>query len=805
MARVVTNGYIEEIYTKYFERCQIPGASSIKYDGLQFVFRDLLVKLDDVSRALKTISSQSIVFVYADVVILPTENWSLSNTTLFIVARHIVANSGKHFLFDYRYSENVSFVIYTAEVEGSLEIKTLDSQEHLTVYDLSQFDSLGVQISFKNGSAIRRDLTYIGEELLEFGKDLWMSLSSIFQFSTVILDSQPEVASSMLRWIKTVTCTSRVAKDLYLQSSAFLSQMTLLTSKVCFVPSLNPNIYVGVIEGYAKAGIQYDNQYQIFRLGTENKEQWSEAARQMQQYFKLTSDFNQYLIDQATKNVENSQLSIIDSTAHFNTQKLNVDQAAIKFKYGVEKWKDEMIKKSIFNISISLIEFVGGISLIAVGDEAAGISAAQSIEKATKAAAEAGDSESQAVNTSQMLKRLAENMKSLKAIEEAVATTYKFINSVLKETTYIESASNFDNLKENVSNFDDVTLPSDNDISCQAEWDAFQIEADNLLKVAIETGIDGASEYNVALDKLAIYGKALSATKSSYIHSAQELAQLHMQNKIGDNMQSSLAEYIQKLNNETKPDETMMFLFYVHDMNIKRWMYIAIQSYTQAYRYWALQESKIKPSLFENIQDLQEDLATIEKEYADALDSFNPHPQSFGGFVGRSAIKFEITDESTLNEFKNNKLVHFIFPLDSEQFEDYDRVRLSTIRVWLHGITENNEVKIRITNSGTYFDRFKGKEFCFTSTPLDRIFNYNGAPEDEKAIIIDGCVSDREKDVYFEPTPFSGWQISLPYKSNEYIDLSGLAKITISFAGSLIEKSTSDNYGQIREGNKTSL
>lgn len=258
---------------------------------------------------------------------------------------------------------------------------------------------------------------------------------------------------------------------------------------------------------------------------------------------------------------------------------------------------------------MALVEFAGSVALMAVGDEAAGASAGKSAEAAGKAAVEAAKVGGQAAKMSKTMKDLANAMKQLKKTGEALIKTYKFINEIVKAAKNIQGASKFDDLK----------LPSADDISSQAEWDVFRLKVDNMMKKVIDAGIDGARAYNEELDKLAIYGKALSANQASLIQSAQEVARLYMQKHVSDAMQNSLDQAVQRLKQGMKPDDTMMHLLYVRGLNIKRWLYIALQNYIRAYRYWALRDSLVTPSITKSVQEMKEDLAKIKQDYANAL------------------------------------------------------------------------------------------------------------------------------------------------------------------------------------------
>lgn len=310
------------IYKSVQDKAKIPGTAK-QTAGTQFIYRDMLVKLDDVLVALAEAAIRPVmIFVYADVVQMPTErNWLLDNVGLFIATRRIEADTGSYFQLDYRSKNNGQLVVYAAEVKGPLQVKvftTAGGRTKTDIVDLSQFDALGVQVLNLDGALVRKDLTYIGEEALVLGGELWLALSCIFQFATVLMESRPEIAAAMLRWIQASTAPSTVAKDMYLQAATFLSQLALSSGTVNFVPYLSKNVYEESAQGFEDAALQYEAQYQIFYQEKEDKSRWLDAAGQMQKYFGLTGDFNRQLITQASDNLNNAQQAVDEAAKRLN-------------------------------------------------------------------------------------------------------------------------------------------------------------------------------------------------------------------------------------------------------------------------------------------------------------------------------------------------------------------------------------------------------------------------------------------------------------------------------------------------------
>jgi hypothetical protein len=361
-------------------------------------------------------------------------------------------------------------------------------------------------------------------------------------------------------------------------------------------------------------------------------------------------------------------------------------------------------------------------------------------------------------------------MQSLVKIGKALAETYKMIQEIVTASSEIQSASDLSN-----------PVPSADDISAQAEWDVFRLKVDEMLQFPVDNDIDGASDYRDALDELTIYAKALAATQASLVRTAQELARLQLQARVSTAMTRTIDESITRMQDSEKPDQVMMHLLFARGMNVKRWLFIAIRNYSWSYRYWALRPSSVTPSITASASDLVEDFSAMQRDYADALSSFPSPPQAFGTEDGGLAV--EITDPRVIEALRNNGEAQFSIDPANRIFAPYDRVRLQRLRVWLYGAT--GPAYVQISTNGVYDDRLAGSGFKFTAAPLERFFQYHGAPGDG-SIDGGGVVDDEERFAYFQPTPFTNWHLKLPSEFNGTLDLSGLNKVTMTFSGSAI-------------------
>lgn len=776
MANPVSNHFDwSAIYADVQAGTQVPATSETTRDGSTLIFRDLLVSLDTVIQTVETAPTRPLfVHVFADVVTLSAErNWALPPIALFIVARRVVAASGTFLQLDYRKETQATLVLYAGEIEGPLRVQAVTAAQPNTprVFDLTTFPSLGVRIAFAGGQAVQTPLTALPDELLSLGSPLWMSLSTNFEVGSILAESRSEAARAMLGWIQAACAPSPKLREIGLQSAALLAQLTVSASGVTFVPYLSPSVYRDSATAFGEAVKQYENEYQRFSAATASKEQWIASAQNMQKYFALTNDFNRELVAQATGNLKGAQDAVAEAKQRFTLVQLTIAPLRERFKAGIEIWKSDQKLAAVFSILSAVATFGASIAAMAIGDEAAAAGAAGAVTNAAKAADQAAKVGGEVSKLSGTMSALVEAMKALQKITEALTKTYEFIQKIVEASSRIQDSSAYGN-----------PVPSVDDISAQAEWDIFRMKVDRMMQFPVDQSIEGASEYREALDQLAIYGKALAATQASLVRTAQELARLQLQSRVSSGMTETIDASIERMKASEKPDQLMMHLLFVRGLNIKRWLFIAIRNYTWSFRYWALRPSSVKASITASASELVEEFATMQRDYAEALQSFNPPPQKFGWSEGGVAV--DITDPRVLQDLRTKGEAQFTVDAAAPAFAAYDRVRLSRLRVWLHGASGPAYVQIR--TNGVYRDRLRGEAFTFTAAPLERFFQYHGAPGDELGIDGDGDVADEQRFAYFQPTPFTVWHIKVPKSLNPKIDLAGLDKISMTFSGSAI-------------------
>ena len=588
----------------------------------------------------------------------------------------------------------------------------------------------------------------------------------------------------MLEWTKVSTGEWEKAVDMFLQSSSLLARLEAAKEEVTFVPFLSKDVYAKQATVFVKAAAAYEEQY--IRLSDINQEinirLEEENLRSAHAQDKL--DFLDYLIEQNQRNLIQALVAVEVLEKKLNQQTSVVERAEYDFRVGLQMYEYDKQFENAFKIITAVFDFGLAVAGLFIGNPAASVKAAE----AAKQAAEAGSA-------------LGDIMSQIKDITEALYAVYDFSLTVEEASKDIEEARE---LVEKL-NQTEFSFPKDDenwDLVASVYWPQFQYEAEKQLEHPIELGIDGAREYLLALDILALYGQSLATKKRDIIPISQEIAQLRVQKIVIELQEERIWDYVQDLEEWERANAEMMQVFYERYLNIKRWLFGTIENYTRAYQFWSLHDSLVTPSMTKSVAELKVDLTKIEQDYEKALDRF--HPKRPTELIGQT---YEVTSLEDLKSFKETTTVTVPILLADPDFSNYDRVRIEEIRLWLEGVKfhgPNKRVYLKIWNQGeNYDDRFEENDHHFTGEPLDLPFAYQvteesdppGGPSDIDWHFEDGSVGyafvtnktvNELQHAYFEPPVFTNWTLVFDSDQNSDVDITDVRKITLQFYGSII-------------------
>ncbi|ERB66035.1 hypothetical protein N779_06845 [Vibrio coralliilyticus OCN008] len=376
-------------------------------------------------------------------------------------------------------------------------------------------------------------------------------------------------------------------------------------------------------------------------------------------------------------------------------------------------------------------------------------------------------------------KNLVTNVKNVTGIIDSITKTVAGIASL---TTEVKSTIKMQRISETMDSFD-FAVPSLNESNLA--WDLMIAEVRSNLRYADSLGIKGARVYLLELEKQVLLGKAINASQLNLVQEQAKLVDLLLTRKVTINQKERLNQLIANASDDSNALEKVEQELARVSLHFKRPMFVALSNYVAAYEYWALKDSDIKPSLNKTYLDYQFDLAAIENEYVNALNRFQPAPQDF------NIDNFIVDDPEQISALVKTGEFNFNVPLEQSQFCAFDRVRLDKIRVFFEGenLPYGKQFNLSISNGGIYYDRFEREDFKFSANPLTRAFYYrlDDALSNQVSIITDGALSDKFAYAYFEPTPFTNWNVALNNFDHNNADnnqyLNSVERLRVEFSG----------------------
>lgn len=788
------------LYQSLTTEGNVPAAASQVIDQNHAVFQAMYLDLGVIATTLLTSEfTPPLVTIYADVLNVPdTLNYVLQGSALVIVARRIQTGTAPRINIDYRTSNVASLLVYTNDVSGAISVvAAVDDNGSVKPYPFTisaPQPGGGIQILMQNGVPTQVARTWAQGVATTPPQTFQDALMASFIFGSLLYDQQPDIALSIFTWVKDWSSASPALLDSFLRST---SMVTLLSSEInaqqngaAFVPYLTGTIYTSLAQAFVAQAQDYETNYLALSTQETIDANAIKLAQTLLANQALQSDYVTKLLAQAQSNYDNAVAAVNAAQSNFAQAQHNVQTIQIEFQQiGIPEWEREQILKAIISLATAVVTFGVGIAGMLVGDEAAGAaSAGAAVEgaEAVEAAAQAGS------DIAKMAKQLADVMKQLKKVIEGLKKVYELSMAVVAAANDIQKAQSSTAKMQAID-----TSTGGADLSGTYQWQVYQLNADAAMAGPVSQGVEYANDLKLAIDAVAIYGQALAAAQLAAINAGQAYAKVQLQLALSQAQQKNLQQYVDGLTAGEQPVLAMMQLFYQRYLDVKSSLFAALEGYQASYFYWALAQSSVNPRIIDPVAKIStglSDLTAITLDQANALARFSPPPQSM------TQQQVVIDDPAVLAALKSNGTASWALQLANTSFSGMDRVRLSLVRVWLESTpvpTADYEVQIAITNSGNYLDRFQGTPYQFTAQPLVRGFKYRVSAANEGSydrilangayayIEIDGAVDQEVSYAYFEPTPFSEWQIKLG-QSTAGLDLSGVTRIVMEFAGSAI-------------------
>ena len=699
----------------------------------------------------------------------------MSATGLLLAARRIEVDGSAAIVVDCRDSAATTAIVFAGQVLGDLQavVATAGTSAQLPLGGAS---ALGAQVMMSNGQPVIQPIAAPDPAMTAAGSPLLMALVTTFTYATLWLDSDPATAASMFSWIQAMTAGSDEGAELFAQSAALGALLAVSATSSAFVPQLSQSVYTDLATAYAATAAAVESQMRTVQDDQQAVSARIDAANGMLASAADQSAFATGLIAEQQASVASAQSASDQAVALLTAQGAEVDRAKVAFQNGLAEYQANQQISALFTLYGVVVDLAAAIpGFFVFGLEA------QAAAQAAEAAAKAGDA----------LKNVAASIKAITSALASLSKVYQLAQTIASAAKTLSSVKTLSSLVTGLG----PEGGTGQNLLADADWQIIQLQADSALKTAVTVGVPGASDYQLALDKLVVYGRTCVAAQVQTIQASQRLADLLVQSMYARRQVDRVKASIAALQAGQAPDDDCLQQLFLRYLDAKGWLFLALRNYILSYQYWALQSSSVSPSMLDDVAQLQGDLAAVQQDRQKGLLAFKP--QAIQDKV------ITIDDPDVIAALRAGGSASFPVTQDAAVFHGWDRVRLDQVRFWIEGAKPGSggTVYVGFNTSSTYQDRLDGRTFTFTSLPLPVMaFQYrvDSAPANAEwtfangtsgHVEVDGAVADEEKYAYFEPTPFTTWTITISPDNNPGVDLSGVESIQMQVAGSGVASS----------------
>lgn len=700
---------------------------------------------------------------------------------ILIVTRRIEIGPKCQIIINYK--KFFRIIIYAAEITSGFEIIANNVSYKI---EINNSKNVGKLLTVYDGKSPEYEDIHTFDNIILKNDSFFKILRYSLNIAITLFYDDPRITRSILSWIVRITRESEreETRDLYYHALTIFTKLNTTDEKkknnIQFVPLLDMHIYKERIGEYMKFVKRYEEECKQILNDEQKIEMLSASLMDRSDSAKMYKDLNEGRKLRYESACE--LMKKIESELH--EKRKYAESAFHGFKDGIKNWLDQQKYEAQKKLVIAIIELSLGIGKIVV--QPGGVfSFVETIKKVADSFQEALDgvdlekileiaADSDVKEKLDQVNDLNDHVDKIKQIKNELENDFNSANNLnsnlMKEHGIIESLD-IDALAKNLENIDQKG------ILLSTQWELTRRQLMKLLEFPVKQNIEGAETYLNSLENFFIFIDTYIKAKVQETESSEEFLRTSLQAEMSKRKRERVETLIKKY--ESKDHDEIKLQLIERLINIKFWMMLYLENYLCAFEYWSLSKSEIKLSVIKTFQELEDDIIKIRDELERAYKQFGCVPD-----LNWSLIKFD--EKKYIEEFKNNQSVIIEIPLNCEELSNYAHINLYAFRVYLEGVgLENNIISLYISNTGILANKDKkNKEHYFISEPIPtKEFKYRvnssinpsvDFDKPEKYIDRDNKYKNDEN-LYFVPTPFSQWKISLRTK----IDLSGLKSINI--------------------------
>ncbi|CAM4158268.1 hypothetical protein [Pseudoalteromonas byunsanensis] len=735
-----------------------------------------LIEFDSLLNSNHWNNNNILYILLADTLIMPTQDIDLGDKIVLVIAREVISPNDETFiLLDGEESSMGSFISLHQTFNGGLQFGAIlpngSDQYHYYQQNTSNSDKLGFEYHFSSGNIQSGLVSNTSEYLALISDTQAEQFHEFMKLAMATFAQNQSLSIEQFNWLERIFHAGQGIQNnnnfsqLYLDIVAAKSfyQSTYMANQINarYVPKLNQELYIDAFDAHASRMQYYQQQFERFTDTANSFDDKISATNAMRELHNDTSYAHKQFLARIQSNIEGLIADIQVSRETIFSQRLSLINAQTQFSIGLTRWKHDQIIGAIINGLNASMSFAKGAASVSAGDP----NGASDILSGVTLA------QSSSISLAKAMKSLNGMIDNLNAIETQLSNLYNELNADLQVSE----------ITEKLQIIEAISVSTEFDLML---WDAFLSEASINIQTAISKGVAGASNYLAELNKLVIYSKALTQMKNTIAVEQARYLDILLMDKVNQSHAQRLSLLIDDYQKTQQGYDTLVGQIERELEQAKRPLFTTLQHYINAYEYWSLQRSAINLSFDMSYADLLSYRSQIEQDYHQALIAFPRFPQTF------SNIKLIIDDEAQIARFKETRSLNFTVPLSQPEFTGLNRVRLNKVRAWVKGenIPSGTKLTLNLQNSGVYEDKYNNNVYRFAGNATKRGFQYyNWAQYPE--ILIDGDVSNEFQFAYFEPTPFTQWQITLPSNGlNQNIQIQDIESVEIEFFGNAITR-----------------
>ncbi|GGF04261.1 hypothetical protein [Hymenobacter cavernae] len=624
----------------------------------------------------------------------------------------------------------------------------------------------------------------------QLGNAFYWVLNQTFQEAFTQFSSNLEQAGAMFRWVAFNTDRVRWGNDPNREMqglgwlAASMAARANRPATLHYVPQLDMQQYRTAVLDAVSAAAPVEQAFNSFIEQSNSFVERKKQAGLFKDYIQgqITNLANQIAASQ--DRLTKAETDLRSNINLLTAQQFTVQQAQEKLRLAVEQ-------KAMRVFFTALFSLVGSLGTIAMGDPAAAAGAVKAAEGAVETAKAAG----QLTDLLSKLKKVVEALKSLGDF----ALICKKIN---REVNDINDTDDATDLNTQPTNGADWLTDTEWQV-LREQWDGeirpYTTDDDPKLKAA-------ASDYMTAGRVLVIYGQAATASRSAISQLQQDISQLKVQQKALQTQAQGIDDYMQAEQDDAQQYFQVALLLRQRYLYIKRFLLVQIENFRGAFTYWALSSLANQAHGLTNlgygssISEMATVLVSLDQIIQDALGSFPGAPE---GVKYQVALPLGLAEQALLAARK--PLAIPINPIDTA-FHGYDRMRVQYIRVLFPGLAASNSGKtyyVIINDNSVYQDRLNGTYWAFQAE-VPMLKGYSAGVNDgqrlleEESSLATNYVhsaevsaqtgSDVSTNVFYTPSLFTTWKISLPAGNgdNDTLDLSAVQAVVVQLFGTAI-------------------